>query len=186
MNKFNYLCFIFRVINLKYFYLSIPIILLFLIGCSSTYKVIDYSSYEKFYEDFNNSVKDTKLSVTLTNDSSLVFPEGAEIKNDSIYLKYYPNYYPLNLKLKNDKYFPLTDIKKVSYRNHWKGILPGFYSGLFSGGFIGGILFNYKEGGNHPQKDWGTSIFMGAFYGMIVGVIVGTIIGWENIYQFNH
>jgi gas vesicle protein len=58
---------------------------------------------------------------------------------------------------------------------------------LFIGGIIGatGLIFNSKEGGNHPETDYGTNIMYGAFSGIIVGVIVGVIIGWNTVYQFN-
>lgn len=57
---------------------------LLLIGCSSTYTIKDFSSKEKFYEDFNNSAKDKTVKVTLTNDSSFTTLNGASISNDSL------------------------------------------------------------------------------------------------------
>ena len=57
---------------------------LLLAGCSSTYRVSDFSSREKFYEDFNNSVKNKELKITLVNDSSFSVLEGSKITDDSL------------------------------------------------------------------------------------------------------
>jgi len=53
-------------------------------GCSSTYKVTDYPSKEKFYEDINNSIGNRDFNV-VTDDSSFTGFRGSEIKNDSLY-----------------------------------------------------------------------------------------------------
>jgi PBP1b-binding outer membrane lipoprotein LpoB len=44
---------------------------LLLMGCSSTYTIKDFPSKERFYEDFNNSVKNKDVSITLMSDSCL-------------------------------------------------------------------------------------------------------------------
>jgi hypothetical protein len=83
---------------------------------------------------------------------------------------------------------PLSEVRQLSYTNHWKGILPGWGTGLFCGALIGGITTAYildlKSGGNHPERDWNSGLVYGSFYGMIAGAIVGAIIGWTNIYLF--
>ncbi len=164
--------------------LIMPILFLFLIGCSSTYTVKNMGSKEELIKDFNNSAQNKKLQVILTNDSVLVVPEGAQIKNDSMLLSYSPNYYPA--KIKKYKILPLTEINQAAYTNHWKAIIPGMVSGLFIGGIIGStsLIFNYKEDGNHPDKNIGADVLMGGLSGMVIGSIVGAIIGWDNIYQF--
>jgi hypothetical protein len=172
---------------MKIFYYSLPVVFLFLIGCSSTYKVTDFSTKEIFQNNFNNSAKDTRVKVTLINDSSFVVSEGTEIKNDDLHLNYYPNYYPKKLRVKNEN-IQLSEVKQASYINHWKGILPGSYAGLFIGSIVGSItgayIMNLKTGGNHPERDYGTGAVVGGFSGIIMGAIVGAIIGWDNIYQF--
>ena len=50
----------------------IPIFMIFLIGCSSTYKISDFSSPEKFYKDFNKSADGKILKITLHDDSSFI------------------------------------------------------------------------------------------------------------------
>lgn len=57
---------------------------MFLIGCSSTYKITDFPSKDKFYADFNNSAKDKSLKVFLKNDSTITTYGGARISNDSL------------------------------------------------------------------------------------------------------
>jgi hypothetical protein len=53
------------------------------VGCSSTYKVTDYSSKEKFREDINSSIKDRDIIVT-TIDSSFTSSSGSVIIDDSL------------------------------------------------------------------------------------------------------
>ena len=57
---------------------------LLFIGCSSTYKVSDFSSKDKFYEDFNNFARNKNVKVTLLNDSTFSINNGAAIRNDSL------------------------------------------------------------------------------------------------------
>ncbi len=69
---------------MKLFYFPIPILFLFLIGCSSTYRVTDYLSKEKFQEDVNSSIKNQNFNV-VTIDSSFNCIKGSKIKDDSLY-----------------------------------------------------------------------------------------------------
>ncbi|MGA7720342.1 MAG: hypothetical protein WCA84_04120 [Ignavibacteriaceae bacterium] len=62
----------------------IPIFMIFLIGCSSTYKISDFSSPEKFYKDFNKSADGKILKITLHDDSSFIATQGANVSNDSL------------------------------------------------------------------------------------------------------
>ncbi len=63
------------------------IIMMFLfIGCSSIYKVSNFPSKEKFYEDFNKSVKNKFVKVTLRNDSAFNLQTGIMVSNDSLIL----------------------------------------------------------------------------------------------------
>ncbi len=69
---------------MKLFYISILNIFLLLVGCSSTYRITDYASKEKFYEDINNSIGNRDFNV-VADDSSFTGLRGSEIKNDSLY-----------------------------------------------------------------------------------------------------
>ena len=69
---------------MKLFYLLILNIFLLLVGCSSTYRMTDYASKEKFYEDINNSIGTRDFNV-VADDSSFTGFRGSEIKNDSLY-----------------------------------------------------------------------------------------------------
>ncbi|MHB8338925.1 MAG: hypothetical protein ACYDEE_16035 [Ignavibacteriaceae bacterium] len=78
------------------------------IGCSSIYSVKDFSSKEKLYQDFNNSVKDKSINVKFINDSSLTINNGAVIKNDTLY--------SIGYRLdKNYRKVALSEIKKINY-----------------------------------------------------------------------
>ena len=70
---------------MKIIYLISSISLLILTGCYSTYQVSDFSSRVKFYEDFNKSVIEKDVKVTLSNDSSFFMSNDAAIENDSLY-----------------------------------------------------------------------------------------------------
>ncbi len=89
---------------MKLFYLVIPIALVFFIGCSSTFKVTDYSSKEKFYEDVNNSIKNRDFNL-VTADSSFTALAGSIIKDDS--LKTTSKF--------QEKIIPLKDVKSIKY-----------------------------------------------------------------------
>ncbi|MHB8579540.1 MAG: hypothetical protein ACYDA4_06730 [Ignavibacteriaceae bacterium] len=82
---FNTSLFILRRFVIKsIYYLITAFFSLVILGCSSTYAIKDFSSKEKFYEDFNNSVKYKNINVTLSNDSSFSVPYGAIISDDSL------------------------------------------------------------------------------------------------------
>ncbi len=68
----------------KYFFINSFIAALFFVGCSSTYTIKDFPSKEKFYEDFNDFVKNKKVEVTLKNDSTFTTNEGTRINNDCL------------------------------------------------------------------------------------------------------
>ncbi|MCL5030321.1 MAG: hypothetical protein M1480_15025 [Bacteroidetes bacterium] len=70
---------------MKIIYLALSAITILLVGCSSTYTIKNFSSKEKFYENFNNSAKNKTVKVTLSNDSSFTALEGTNITNDSLF-----------------------------------------------------------------------------------------------------
>jgi len=69
---------------MKNIFIVIALLFIFLTGCSSTYKVTDFPSKEKFYEEFNNSFKEREAKVTLVNDSSFFVRSGVEINHDTL------------------------------------------------------------------------------------------------------
>ena len=216
---------------------AMKLIILFIVsliftGCSSTYRVSNFSSKEKFYEDFNNSVKNKELEITLINDSSFSVLEGSKIADDSLDLilsfqnkehtlasneieniKYYGDSYSspsAYIMLKNGQLIngeniqilpdssircvevkvngtkvPLTDVKKVSYKKHWLGILPGLLIGV-PAGFVLGIAIGQSFDKNKDAQ--GTESFFAVFgapMGALAGIIYGWIAGWEYNYYFN-
>ncbi len=78
------------------------------VSCSSIYSIKDFSSKEKLYQDFNNSVKDKSINVKFINDSSLTINNGAVIKNDTLY----STGYRLD---KNYRKVALSEIKNINY-----------------------------------------------------------------------
>ena len=89
---------------MKYFYLPIPILFLFLIGCSTTYRISNYSSKEEFYKDINNTIKNRSTDI-VANDSSYTLSEGSKIKDDTLYTIVKIPY----------KKIPLRDTREIKY-----------------------------------------------------------------------
>ena len=69
---------------MKNIYLAGVFIFLLFTGCSSTYKVTDFPSKEKFYEEFNDTFKDREAKVILTNDSDFTADKGVVVKNNLV------------------------------------------------------------------------------------------------------
>ncbi len=96
---------------MKNIYLILVGILLFITGCSTTYKVTDFSSRDKFYRDFNNFARNKNVKVTFTNDSSFYVDNGAEIVNDTLY------YLGIEINSGN-KRITVSDIKELNYTSN--------------------------------------------------------------------
>jgi len=86
----------------------IIILSLLLFGCSSTYTIKDFSSKQKFYDDFNNSVKDRSVEITFTNDSSFSLNNRVDVEGDSLY-SLNPYIMKTNAKI------ALSQIKEIIY-----------------------------------------------------------------------
>lgn len=93
---------------MKNIYLFEASILFFLTGCSSTYKVTDFPSKEKFYEAFNYTFKEKEVKITLTNDSILTTSDGVEIENDTLF-----SY--MKMEEMSDERFALSEIEEIVY-----------------------------------------------------------------------
>lgn len=93
---------------MKYKYFAVTLFFVLFAGCSSTYIINNFSTKEKFYDEFNNSFKAEEVKVTLTNDSSLTASDGAIIK-DSTLIAY------VKLEEKNNRRFALSAIADISY-----------------------------------------------------------------------
>jgi len=85
----------------------VPIIILIFAGCSSIYTIKDFSSKEKFYEDFNKTVKNKQVNVVLNNDSCFSSNKGSRIAKDSLILIDYKQISEL-------KTIPLKEIKSIN------------------------------------------------------------------------
>jgi hypothetical protein len=70
---------------MKNLFLSAILLSMIFMGCYSNYSVKDFPSKEKFYEDFNNSVKSREIRVTFTNDSLVYYPYGVFLEHDTIF-----------------------------------------------------------------------------------------------------
>jgi len=101
---------------MKIVYLITTILSIILLGCSSTYRVSDFPSKEKFYDNYNKSANDKTIIITLNNDSTYTAFEGSEISNDSLTYTSQIKNEQINIKpaeIKDIKYFG-TDMSKIS------------------------------------------------------------------------
>ena len=93
---------------MKIIYLLSSIFLLLLTGCYSTYNVSDFSSKDKFYEDFNKSANDKAVKVTLSNDSPFFVSNGAVIVNDTLCSLH-------SYTVSGNKKLSMNNIKNINY-----------------------------------------------------------------------
>lgn len=160
---------------MKKIYLTVFLFSLTLISCTSTYRISDFSSKQKFYEDFNESVKDKSLKIILTNDNIINSSHRAVIGNDSLILN--------NQNLES---IPLNKIREISYSNKWLGIPLHFIAGS-AAGFIIGFFAAHITDNNTQEGDTraGYVFFYTWVTGTIAGIIWGWLTGYEYVYQFN-
>jgi len=111
-------------------YYIISFFCLLFIGCTTTYRISDFSSKEDFFKHFNNSAKNESLKIDLKNDSTIAAEYGAEISNDSLILNKFITKeqtirrdeikeieygaFNMTMRLKNGKSFELKSNKILS------------------------------------------------------------------------
>ncbi len=88
--------------------LSILTFMLIFVGCSSTYRITDFPSREKFYEDYNSFAKGKNIKITLVKDSSFYSPNSSEIVDDTLF------YLKDSVIIKN-YVLPTNEVKKIDY-----------------------------------------------------------------------
>ncbi|MHB8579539.1 MAG: hypothetical protein ACYDA4_06725 [Ignavibacteriaceae bacterium] len=87
----------------------------------------------------------------------------------------------------------INDIKNISYKNHWLGVIPGFFEGMPLGIVIAGskIIPTYESNGmpwpGVPTKfyDYTSAMIWGIPIGAIIGSTIGWFMGFNYTYQFN-
>ena len=148
------------------------------LGCSSTYRVSDFSSKDKFYEDYNSSVKDKVVRVTMFNDSSLNAGEGTMIEDDTLIINLSNQSVPLKI--------PLSKVKTIKYKNNLLGAAIGIPIGIPLG-FVAGVVIGYWSNPSNKEGESKASygIVDGLIAGPIIGGIIGALLGYSYIYQFN-
>ncbi|MDR3609887.1 MAG: hypothetical protein P4L27_04955 [Ignavibacteriaceae bacterium] len=90
---------------MKNIYILSFLLTLLLMGCSSTLTIENFSSKDKFYENFNKFAKDKDLNVVLTNDSAFTLTHGAVLENDTLFSFGKPDHKTLSM----------SDLKKINY-----------------------------------------------------------------------
>lgn len=81
----------------------------------------------------------------------------------------------------------VNNIKIISYKNPWKGVIPGILGGVLLGGVLGstGWIYNPKDGGNTPTFDQFQATIAGALTGFLIGPVIGYLIGFNISYLFS-
>lgn len=140
---------------------------------------------EKYYEVPTSSVK--KINY-LTNDfktAGLTLNDGDQLKGEDIFItKDSISFWGVREQTLKYNVSPVNNIKTISYKNHWKGVVPGSLSGILLGGLLGtsGWILHPPDGHGHFAQAEAT--VAGALSGLIVGGVVGYIIGFNINYQF--
>jgi hypothetical protein len=166
---------------MKVIYLIGIVFILFLIGCSSTYKVSDFPSKEKFYDDFNKSINNKTAKVILYNDSSFSITGNIKIASDSLSF--------LNSGKDNIANMPLERVKMIRVKYAGNKTLTGLWIGA-SFSVLAGLVYilaNNQGGGNESPAH--ISVLPASFgfagIGGIVGAIIGTFLDKTYVYQFS-
>ncbi len=168
MNKNNFIFFIFSFL---------------LVGCSSTYTIKNFTSKEKFYEEFNRSAKNKTVKVTLTNDSSITALNGANISNDSLFFT--------NQVLKEEK-IESNEIKNIKYLDTGSSNLAAII--ILNNGkelkakkanMLGGSSINAwiveNELENLPLSKIKRASYNKNCVGVPIGLLSGTVLGYFSL-----
>ena len=138
-------------------------------GCSSTYRVSNFSSKEKFYNAFNKFASNKEIVITLNNDSTFIAEGNTRVLNDTLV-------FSSTNKITHLQRLPVKDIKKISYKNHFTGASIGFLSGTSVGLITGLIGYGIIDKGNTQQDANKAGNFL--TYSLAAGFTAGVIWGW--------
>lgn len=126
----------------------------------------------------NYLTNDYKNADLLLNDGERLVAKNILISDDSIHFT------GIRELIVKKQLNPVDDIKVISYKNHWKGVVPGSLSGILLGGLLGTsgwILHPPDDRGHFAQAE---ATIAGALSGLIIGGVVGYILGFNVNYQF--
>jgi len=71
---------------MKNVFIEVALVFILFAGCSTTYRVNDFSSKGTFFAEFNDSFKTKDVNVTLSNDSTFITSDCAIIISDTLTL----------------------------------------------------------------------------------------------------
>lgn len=169
--------------KMKFNYLLFLASILFFVGCSSTYTVKNFSSKEKFYKDFNNSVRNKVVKITLTNDSSFSTLEDTRILSDSIF---FTKQVLLDEKIetneiKNIKYLDTStsNLAAIILLNNGK-VLKAKKADLLAGSSIN-VLIQVDENENLLLNNIKNASYINHWLGVPIGLLGGTALGYFTL-----
>ncbi len=156
------------------------VLVLILTGCSSTYTLKNFSSKEKFYENFNNYMSNKPVKVTFVEDSSFIISENVKISNDSLISLFTGQNAINNLPLEK-----VREIRNIHIHNNrlnglWMGSSFCFLLSI-------PIIEAIREGSNDPPSALPTfpASFGFAGLGGLIGFGIGSLVDKTYIYKFN-
>ncbi len=143
----------------------------------------DFSSKEKFYDDFNKYMVNTPVKVTLVNDSSFTALNGVSIANDSLFFtaqilkkeKIESN------EIKNIKYLDpsSSNFAAIIILNNGKE-LKAIKADILSGSSIN-VLILEEENKNLPLRNIREASYNNHWLGVPVGLLSGTVLGYFTL-----
>jgi len=151
------------------------LVLLLAAGCSSTYKITDFSSKEKFYETLSNSAKSNTSDIILFNDSTFTSASEIKIFNDTL------SFIDKNISLAPFA-FPVQNVKEIKVYNHWSGVKYGALSLLVLGTFSGFAIYMTEETNRGGPT---SALYVTPIASSLIGALIGGIIGHNYIFEFN-
>lgn len=144
-------------------------------GCSSTYKITDFSSKENFYETLSNSTQSNTSDIILFNDSAFTGVGEIKILNDTL------SFIDKNISLAPFA-FPVQNVKEIKVYNHWSGVKNGALTFLVLGSFSGFAIYMTEETNRGGPT---SALYVTPIASSLIGALIGGIIGHNYIFEFN-
>jgi hypothetical protein len=156
------------------------VLLLFLIGCYSTYNIFDFSSKKEFYDDFNKCANDKQVQITLKNDSTFTAENGAVILNDTLTYFWFA---PKNEKITPDEIsfikYTGSDMRHLSAEILLKNgntVVAKNVSLISDSCFSGNV---YEKISRHiPVSEISNAGYKNHWLGIPFGILPGAILGF--------
>ena len=144
-------------------------------------------SEEKNYNLPGSAIGSIHYTTNDLKNADLVLDNGEKLKAESISI-YADSISFTGIRewISKKTLAPVDELKIVSYKNHWKGVIPGVLGGILLGGALGatGWIYHPMDGGNTETFAQAEATALGAISGLLIGGVVGYLLGFNVNYQF--